>query len=635
MHLFGLPSETNEFAGWGLKIDCVVVRTGALLLEELIPMSSATIAEHPSAHAAGEDHSHDGHHEPGFFFKYIWSYDHKMIGLQYLWTALLFLIIGGGLAMGVRYQLGFPGAQIPIIGQFLPSTLASDGAIVPGGYNMLVTMHATVMVFFVVMPLLIGAFGNYLIPLKIGAGDMAFPLLNELSYWLYFISGVVLMAAFFVPGGAPASGWTSYAPLSAVGAYNQTAMGQTLWAVAIFINGLSSIAGASNYITTIINMRAPGMTMFRLPLTVWSLFITAILLILAVPILSAAGAMLIFDLNFNTNFFVPVRDGLLTGGQPLLWQHLFWFFGHPEVYIMVLPAMGLVSEIMPVFARKPIFGYKAMVYAMGAIGFLGFIVWGHHMFVSGMNLTLSAVFSISTMVIAVPSAIKTFNWLGTVWRGSVEFTVPMCFALAFVSMFVIGGLSGIFMASTPVDLFVHHTYFIVAHFHYVLFGGSIFAIFAAIYFYFPKMFGRMTNPTLGYVHFFLTFIFFNLAFFPMHNLGLGGMMRRIADPTVYEHLRQLQPLNQLCTIGAFGLGLSVIPFFINMFYSLFKGPKAPMNPWNANTLEWTVPSPPGHGNFPVTPIVYNGPYEYSVPGMEKDFLMQTEKAPDEARLESH
>lgn len=558
-----------------------------------------------------------------------------MIGLQYLWTALFFLLIGGGLALGVRYQLGFPGAEIPLVGGLLPSTLAVDGVIVPGGYNMLVTMHATVMVFLVVMPLLIGAFGNYLIPLKIGAGDMAFPLLNEVSYWLYVLSGVILMAAFFVPGGAPGTGWTAYAPLSAVEAYNLTKMGQSLWAIGIFVNGLSSIAGATNYITTIVNMRAPGMTMFRMPLSVWSLFITAILLVFAVPVLSAAGAMLFFDLNFNTSFFVPIRDGVLTGGQPLLWQHLFWFFGHPEVYIMILPAMGLVSEIMPVFARKPIFGYKAMVYAMIAIGGLGFVVWGHHMFVSGMNLTASAVFSVSTMIIAVPSAIKTFNWLGTVWKGSIEFTTAMCFALAFVSMFVIGGLSGIFMASTPVDLFVHHTYFIVAHIHYVLFGGSIFAIFAAIYFWFPKMFGRMLNEPLGMIHFFLTMIFFNLTFFPMHNLGLGGMMRRISDPTVYEHLRQLQPLNQISTIGAFGLGLSLLPFFINLVISIRNGKKAPNNPWNATTLEWTVPSPPPHGNFPTRPVVYNGPYEYSVPGMEKDFLLQTEKAPDTARLEIH
>jgi cytochrome c oxidase subunit 1 len=576
-----------------------------------------------------EQHAHHDH-EVGFFRKYLWTYDHKMIGLQYLWTALAFLFIGGALALGVRWQLGYPGAVVPLIGQLLPETVAIDGSIIPGGYNMLVTMHATVMVFFVVMPLLIGAFGNYLIPLQIGAGDMAFPLLNELSYWLYVLSGVILMAAFFVPGGAPGTGWTAYAPLSSVAAYNGTQIGQSLWGVALFVNGLSSIAGATNYITTIVNMRAPGMSMFRMPLTVWSLFITAILLILAVPVLSAAAAMLFADLNFGTSFFSPAG-----GGQPLLWQHLFWFFGHPEVYIMILPAMGLTSEILAVFSRKPVFGYKAMVYAMIAIGFLGFVVWGHHMFVSGMNLTLSAAFSVSTMVIAVPSAIKTFNWMGTVWRGSIEFTTAMCFALAFVSMFVIGGLSGIFMASTPVDLFVHHTYFIVAHFHYVLFGGSIFAIFGALYFWFPKMFGRMLDETLGKWHFFLTLIFFNLAFFPMHNLGLGGMMRRIADPMVYEHLRQLQPLNQLCTIGAIGLGFTTFIFIWNVIRSLRSGEKAPNNPWHANTLEWTVPSPPGHGNFPKTPVVYHGPYEYSVPGIDKDYLPQTEPAPATARLESH
>jgi len=593
-------------------------------------MSATTVEHHGTTGHGHHGSAGHGHHEPHWFFKYFWTYDHKMIGLQYLWTALFFLFIGGGLALGVRYQLAYPGAVVPIIGQFLPDTLAIDGAFLPGGYNMMVTMHATVMVFLVVMPLLIGAFGNYLIPLKIGAGDMAFPLLNELSYWLYVLSGFILMAAFFVPGGAPGTGWTAYAPLSAVAAYNQTPIGQSLWCVGIFINGLSSIAGASNYITTIVNMRAPGMTMFRLPLSVWSLFLTAILLILAVPVLSAAGAMLFADLNFGTHFFRP--EG---GGQPLLWQHLFWFFGHPEVYIMILPAMGLVSEILPVFSRKPIFGYKAMVYAMIAIGFLGFIVWGHHMFVSGMNLTLAAAFSVSTMVIAVPSAIKTFNWLGTVWKGSIEFTTPMLFALGFVSMFVIGGLSGIFMASTPVDLFVHHTYFIVAHIHYVLFGGSIFAVFAAIYFWFPKMFGRMLDDNLGKIHFVLTFIFFNLTFFPMHNLGLGGMMRRISDPTVYEHLRQLQPLNILATWGAFGLGLTLLPFLWNVVVSLRKGAIAPNNPWNATTLEWTVPSPPPHGNFAKIPEVFNGPYEYSVPGMEKDFLLQTEKAPEGARLELH
>lgn len=588
-------------------------------------MSAITAEPHAST-----EHSH--HPEAGFFHKYIWTYDHKMIGIQYLWTALFFLLVGGGLALLVRFQLAWPNTPVPLIGQFLPTTVASDGAIIPGGYNMLVTMHATLMVFFVVMPLLIGTFGNFLIPLQIGAGDMAFPLLNELSYWLYVVSGFLILAAFLAPGGAPGTGWTAYAPLSAEAKYNGTQMGQSLWCIALFVNGLSSIAGATNYITTVVNMRAPGMTMFRMPLTVWSLFITAMLLVLAVPVLSAAAAMLFCDLNMGTSFFKPAG-----GGQPLLWQHLFWFFGHPEVYILILPAMGLVSEIMAVFARKPIFGYKAMVWAMIFIGLLGFVVWGHHMFVSGMNLTLSATFSVSTMLIAVPSGIKTFNWLGTVWRGSIEFTTAMCFALAFVTMFVIGGLSGIFMASTPVDLFVHHTYFIVAHFHYVIFGGSILAIFAALYFWFPKMFGCMLNETLGKVHFFLTFIFFNMAFFPMHNLGLGGMMRRIADPTVYEHLRQLQPLNQISTIGAMGLGFTTFIFLWNITVTLWnrKSHPAPDNPWNANTLEWTVPSPPGHGNFPVTPTVYHGPYEYSVPGMDKDYLPQSEPAPAHVKLEAH
>ena len=533
--------------------------------------------------------------------------------------------------MGVRYQLAFPGAPVPLIGGLLPKWLVTDsGAFSPGGYNALFTMHATVMVFLVVMPLLVGVFGNFLIPLEIGAPDMAFPFFNALSFWLFFTSGVVLLASFFAPNGMPASGWTSYAPLSAHAAYNGTQAGQSLWCVGIFINGLSSIAGATNYITTVINMRAPGMKMFRLPLPVWALLVTAFLLLLAVPVLSAAAAMLFFDLNFGTSFFSGDNYG-----QPLLWQHLFWFFGHPEVYILILPSMGLVSEIIAVFSRKPIFGYKAMVFALMAIGGLGFIVWGHHMFVSGMNLMLSATFSFSTMVIAVPSAIKTFNWMGTVWGGSIRFTTPMCFALAFVSMFVIGGLSGIYMASTPVDLFIHHTYFIVAHIHYVLFGGSLFGVFAGIYFWYPKMFGRMMNEFWGKVHFVLMFMFFNLTFFPMHNLGLNGMMRRIADPTVYDHLRSQQPLQIFITLSAFGLGLSTIPFFVNFFYSMFKGPKAPKNPWNSTTLEWTLPSPPGHGNFEVTPTVYHGPYEYSVPGMEQDFLPQNRPAPDTAQLTVH
>ena len=574
---------------------------------------------------------HDPHHHQSFFRTYIWSHDHKMIAKQYLVCSLFFLLVGGALALGVRYKLAFPDSAVPLLQYLLPSSMVVDGVIQPGMYNMLLTMHATIMVFFVVMPLLVGVFGNYLIPLQIGAPDMAFPFYNALSFWLWVFSGFLMIYSFFVPGGAAAGGWTSYAPLSTTAAYNGTQMGQSLWGIAIFINGLASIAGAANYITTVVNMRAPGMTMFRLPLAVWSLFITSILLLLAIPVLGAAAALLFMDLNMGTHFFAGSN-----GGDPLLWQHLFWFFGHPEVYILMLPAMGLVSEMMPVFARKPIFGYRAMVYAMAAIGILGFIVWGHHMFVSGMNLTLSAAFSLSTMVIAVPSAIKTFNWLGTVWKGSIRFETPMLFALAFVSMFVIGGLSGIFMASTPVDLFVHHTYFIVAHIHYVLFGGSMFGIFGAIYFWFPKMFGRMMNDTWGKIHFVLMFVFFNLTFFPMHNLGLGGMMRRIADPTQYEHLRPLQPINIFVTISAICLGFSTIPFLINFFYSMYKGPQAPVNPWESNTLEWTLPSPVTlHGNFEKTPTVYNGPYEYSVPGMESDHLPQNMPPKPGARIAAH
>jgi cytochrome c oxidase subunit 1 len=582
----------------------------------------STVAVQPAAlHASQAHEEHHDHPRHGFFRTYVWSHDHKMIAKQYLFCAMFFGMCGGLLAMAVRWQLGYPGHPVPVIGHLLPADIAnSDGAIAPGGYNMLVTMHATVMVFFVMMPLLVGVFGNFLIPLKIGAPDMAFPFFNELSFWLFFTSGVILFTSFFVPGGAPAGGWTAYAPLSTTAEYNGTKDGMSLWAAAIFVNGLSSIAGSFNYITTIVNMRCPGMTMFRLPLAVWALFVTSFLLLLAVPVLSAAGAMVWLDLNMGTTFFSG-QNGV--GGDPLLYQHLFWFFGHPEVYILVLPAMGMVSEILPVFARKPIFGYRAMVFSMIAIGFLGFLVWGHHMFVSGMNLVASATFSVSTMVIAVPSAIKVFNWMGTVWKGSIRYTVPMCFCLAFVSMFVIGGLSGIFMASTPVDLFIHHTYFIVAHFHYVLFGASLFAITAAVYFWFPKMFGRMMSHRLGMWHFWLMLIFFNLTFFPMHTMGLAGMMRRIADPTQYEHLVNLQPLQRFISLSAFGLGISFLLFFYNFFHSLFWGEPAPANPWEASTLEWTLPSPVTlHGNFPQTPRVYHGPYEYSIPGMEDDFLPQ-------------
>lgn len=570
----------------------------------------AAVVAAPAAHAEG------GH--AGFIRTYLFSQDHKTIGKQFLFMGLFMLIFGGLMALMVRWQLAWPETPVPLLG-WVPEPYMYDGIIPPEFYNALFTMHATIMIFFVVMPILVGCFGNFLIPLMIGARDMAFPVINMLSFWIAVVAGVIMTAGFFVPGGHAAAGWTSYAPLAAKAVYTGVGMGQNLWIISLIVLGVSSLLGSINYITTVINMRAPGMTFFRLPLVIWALFITAVLLLLALPVLTSALAMLLFDRAFGTSFFLP--EG---GGEPILWQHLFWFFGHPEVYILILPAMGIASDILAVFARKPIFGYRAMAYSMIAIAFLGWIVWGHHMFQSGMNPTLGTAFMTSTMVIAVPSAIKTFNWLGTLWGGSIRFTVPMLHALAFVSMFVIGGLSGIYMASTPVDIFIHDTYFIVAHIHYVVFGGSVFAIFAALNYWFPKMFGRMTNETLGKIHFWGTFLSFNGTFFPMHILGVGGHMRRIYNPTQYEFLRPLQHWNVFITISAIILGTFQILFFVNFFWSLFAGKKAERNPWRANTLEWEAPTPPPHGNFEHIPTVYRGPYEYSVPGMREDWLPQTQ-----------
>ena len=601
-------------------------------------MSNATQAKEVQA----ATHAHQG-----FLKTYIFSLDHKMIAKQFLILGLLMLWVGGGLAMLVRWQLAYPEKPLPLIGaseKYLetgdPQTamdrtwdkwIQQDdedqnwltkrlpmGIVTPAFYNSLFTMHATIMIFFVVMPILVGCFGNFLIPLMIGTRDMAFPALNMLSFWTAVVAGIIMSAGFFVPGGHAAAGWTGYPPLSADPTWTGVDWGQNLWCISLIVLGISSLMGSINYITTIINMRAPGMTMMRMPLVVWSLFIVAILLLLALPVLTSALAMLLFDRLAGTTFFNPTG-----GGDPLLWQHLFWFFGHPEVYILVLPAMGIASEIMPVFCRKPIFGYKAMVFAMASIAFLGWMVWGHHMFQSGMNPALGTTFMVSTMVIAVPSAIKTFNWLGTLWGGNISFTTPMLYVLAFVSMFVIGGLSGIFMASTAVDMFIHDTYYIVAHIHYIVFGGSIFALFAAVHYWFPKMFGRMMSETLGKIHFAITFIAFNCTFFPMHILGIGGHMRRIYNPMQYEFLQHFQGMNIFITMSAFTLGLAQFIFVFNFFYSMYKGKKAEDNPWKANTLEWDAPTPPPHGNFLVQPTVYRGPYEFSSPESDNDWLPQS------------
>jgi cytochrome c oxidase subunit 1 len=578
------------------------------------------MSQREAAHA-----THAAHAEHGFVRTYIFSTDHKMIGRQYLFYGLVMMILGGLLALLVRWQLAWPETAVPGFG-WVPEPFMFGGIIPPETYNAMFTMHATIMIFFVVMPILVGAYGNFLVPLMIGARDMAFPILNMLSFWVALPAAIIMLSGFFVPGGHAAAGWTSYAPLSANPVYTGVDWGQNLWIISLIILGFSSMMGAINYITTIINMRAPGMTFFRLPLTIWSLFVVAILVLLAIPVLTSALAMLLFDRLFGTTFFLPAG-----GGEPLLWQHLFWFFGHPEVYILILPAMGIASDVLSTFSRKPIFGYRSMVFAIIGIGFLSWIVWGHHMFQSGMNPALGVSFTITTMVIAVPSAIKTFNWLGTIWGGTIRFTVPMLNALAFVAMFVIGGLSGIFMASTPVDIFIHDTYYIVAHIHYVVFGGSVFGIFAAIYYWFPKMFGRMMNDTLGKIHFWGTFIFFNCTFFPMHILGVGGHMRRIYNPLQYEFLQPLQPINIFITVSAILLGLSQIPFIINFFWSLFGGRRAERNPWQANTLEWVAPTPTPHGNFDTIPTVYRGPYEYSSPEVPEDYLPQDQQLTTGAR----
>jgi cytochrome c oxidase subunit 1 len=584
-------------------------------------------------------HAHE-HVELSFVRKYIFSTDHKIIGIQFLFSSLIFLVIGGLLALFFRLQLAWPQAELPILGKwFFPGTAGNK--MPPEFYNMLVAMHASIMIFFVIIPLLTGAFGNFTIPLMIGAPDMAFPKLNMMSYWFMWPAFGIMLTSFFVDGGAAGAGWTSYPTLASVTmpagmgldspAAPNSGRGQVLWLLSLIFVGISSMMGSVNYITTIVNMRAPGMTLFRMPMTTWAMFITALLQAVALPVLTVALILQLLDKTINTTFFLPplgLEFGNLHtgpgGGQPLLWQHLFWFYSHPAVYIMILPAMGMVSDVISTFSRKPLFGYRPMVYSIAGIAGLGFIVWGHHMFQSGMDPRLGTGFMIATIMIALPSAVKTFNWLGTVWGSNLQLTTPMLNALAFVAMFVIGGLSGIFMAATPVDIAIHDTYFIVAHLHYVLFMSSIFGIFAGIYYWYPKMFGRLMNETWGKVHFALTFVFSNGLFFPMHIIGVGLHPRRYYDPTQFDFIKHLQPLNVFMTICALCLGVSQIIFLVNFLLSLFRGPVAGRNPWRSNTLEWTAPSPPPHGNFEATPVVYRGAYEYSSPESQEDYLPQTD-----------
>ncbi len=592
----------------------------------------------------GHGHGHvDDHVHPApsnVLSRYVFSTDHKIIGVQFLFSGLLFFILGGLLALAVRWQLAWPWSRVPILSTVMEGQWKTGGQMPPEFYNKLFTMHATVMIFFVIIPILTGAFGNFLIPLMIGARDMAFPKLNMFSYWFMWPSFMLMLLSFTVPGGAAEAGWTSY-PLLALfrwatpGSMN----GQTLWLMALLLAGVSSMMGSINYITTILMLRAPGMKMFRMPMTVWALFITAILQAFALPVLTSALVMQLLDRTIGTNFFTPVawsvanQPGPVGGGQTILWQHLFWFYSHPAVYIMILPAMGIVSDVISTFSRKPLFGYKPMVFAIAGIAVLGFLVWGHHMFQSGMNPALGATFMLSTMMIALPSAIKTFNWIGTMWGGSIHLTTPMLNAIAFVSMFIIGGLSGIFMAATPVDMHIHDTYFIVGHIHYVLFGGSTFGIFAGLYYWFPKMFGRMMSERLGKIHFFLSFLFFNGTFFLMHIIGMYGHPRRLATPYEYEFLNKpgVIWMNQFMTVNALLLGAAQLILVYNFFSSLIAGKRAGENPWRANSLEWATNSPPPHYNFARIPTVYHAAYEYSAPGAEEDYLPQTQPMPPQSK----
>jgi cytochrome c oxidase subunit I len=567
----------------------------------------------------------------GFIRKYVFSLDHKVIGKQYYFLALFSVFIGIILSVLMRLHLVWPGAHIPLLGSLSPAG-APGGVMTPEYYLSLMTIHGTIMIFFVLTTAPQAGFGNYALPIQIGAEDMAFPRLNMLSFWVTFCGLVVLLSTFFVGDGPPLSGWTAYPPLSALGSAGPgEQVGQTLWVISIALFCAGSLLGALNFIATTLDLRTRGMSLMRMPLTCWAWLITAVLALLSFAVLLGACVLLLLDREGGTSFFIPagriISDRIIkehSGGSPLLWQHLFWFFGHPEVYIAIIPGMGITSHVLSTFSRKPIFGYRAMVAAMMSIGFLGFMVWGHHMFVSGMSPYSAFAFSVMTMAIGVPSAIKTFNWLGTLWGGKLRLTTAMLFAIGFVSLFVTGGLSGLFLAQPAVDTPLHATYFVVAHFHMVMGVAAIFGMFAGTFFWFPKMFGRMMNETLGKIHFWITFIGVYCIFMPMHFIGLEGNVRRYSQFTEVIFLKHVMPVHTFMSVAAFVTGAAQLIFLFNLFWSLFKGEKASENPWEATSLEWTIPSPPPFDNFAGKhPVVYHGPYEFAVPGAEKDYVMQT------------
>ena len=568
-------------------------------------------------------------HELGWWRTYVFSVDHKVIGIQYAVTAMFFLLFGFSLMMLMRWQLAFPSQAIPLIGGFLGEANAPGGIMLPEFYNQLGAMHGTIMVFMGVVPLAVGGFGNFVLPLQIGAPDMAFPRINMASYWAFFVGGVVMALSFFVPGGAANSGWTSYAPLSII-----ATSGQTWWLIGMIFLITSSLLGSINFIVTTIQLRAPGLSFWRLPFFVWSQLVTAFLLLLAFPPLEAASVLQLMDRLVGTSFFLPsglvVGDAPLDvsgGGTPLLWQHLFWFLAHPEVYVLILPAFGIVAEIIANNTRKPLWGYRAMVYSLVFLGFMSFIVWAHHMFMTGMGTTMSSFFQTTTMIISIPSIVILSALFISLYGGSIRFTTPMLFALAFLPMFGIGGLTGLPLGLTPPDIHLHDTLYVIGHFHYVVAPGTILALLGGIYFWFPKATGRKMNDLLGKIHFWGTFVAMNGVFWPMFIQGLAGVNRRLYDGGLeYAHAQDTLQWNPFMSYSAWTLGIFQIFFIINFFWSMKRGEKVSDNPWDATTLEWTAPSPPPHGNFATPPRAFRGPYEYSVPGDPTDFTMQSQSA---------
>jgi len=587
------------------------------------------------SHDHGQAHHNEHHHEESFVSKYIFSHDHKMIGKQFLMTAVFMGLVAMMLSILFRIQLSWPGESSDFLNLFLGDRWAPKGIMDQNMYLGLVTIHGTIMVFFLLTGGLSGTFSNILIPLQLGARDMASGFLNMLSFWFFFVSSLLMLVSLFIETGPAMAGWTIYPPLSALPkAVPGSGLGMTLWlfSMAIFIGG--SLIGSLNYIVTVLNLRTKGMTMLRMPLTIWAFFVTAILGVLSFPVLLSACLLLIMDRLAGTSFYLSdiiVGDEMLSnhGGSPILFQHLFWFLGHPEVYIVLLPALGLSSEIIATNARKPIFGYKAMVASILAIGFLSFIVWGHHMFITGMNPFLGSVFVFTTLLIAIPSAVKVFNYITTLWKGSLVFTPAMMFAIGLVSTFITGGVTGIILADSALDIAIHDTYFVVAHFHIVMGMSAVFGMFAGVYHWFPKMYGRMMNMRLGFVHFWITIVGAYGVFFPMHFVGLAGAPRRYYDFSVYKDfdnasLELMMDLNVIITVFAIIAALGQAIFLFNFFYSIFRGPKAPLNPWKSNTLEWTTPVEHMHGNWPgELPVVHRWPYDYSNPAHEEDFVPQT------------